>query len=537
MPSYEGRRNTETTYDYLRKYARSDDTWQPWTSPDTVDLACQTVDAICNGESFSVLQLESVVSLVAHPESLYILDDSRLVDICILWLVQLQKEDPTYPFGHEEGYLLFRLVVLAIGIRIIRRVSERKYDIFIKKLLKNQDAEDLSIALMNHVAKTAVNQICQTPASAHRFLGWSSDEFEDSLISEQTASTLLDILWTCREGFFKAWAESYAPSVAGILCIIWRRVEMSSTSRRRGMFCDILWRYNVVAGTDQWALFELQGSAIHYTEDWRQIPARANLEDARKIIQVYTERLTSTSALYPVPTLAIVGQMVAFAIPFTRLTRGTEDLFVPALRATLEYFWLTVAGKTPYTKFILLTVDVATSVLPAFIMLDHLHKYSPNHVHEFVTTCADLGMIEALAKGLVLMEADQDLAEEEKSETMFPACTNFGIVLGMVRPVTFSLSKFAPAFPDWYKTLRYMRARDSMFETEIRCERWYKRAETAWGQLGKRLEYDRKVRGAEVMSSGCAYARCPDPASAKGVRFECPCDQDVVYCGHRCQKA
>ncbi|KAG8724048.1 hypothetical protein FRC09_000649 [Ceratobasidium sp. 395] len=499
-------------------------------------------------EKFSLPWLELVVSLTAYPESLYILDNLRLVDICILWLVELQKEDPAFTFGYEEGYLLFRIIVLAIGVRIIRRVSKKKYVTFIEKLLENQHVEDFSLMLMNHVTKMAVNHICQTPASAYRFLGWSSSDqsVETSLVLEQHAFTLLDIIWACRKGFLKAWAESYAPSIFGIVCIIWRRVEMSSTSYQRGIFCDVLSRYNLVAGTDHWALDELQASATHYSEDWRQIPGRVDLEDARTIMQVYTERLTSESALYPIPDLAVVGQMAAFAIPFTRLTRGTEDLFIPALHATLEYFWLTVAGKTPYTEFNIQALDVATSVLPAFIMLDHLHKYSPNRAHEFVTMCADLGMIEALTKGFMVMEADQDLVEEasphpesllEKSENMFPACVNFAIVLGMVRPVTFSVSTFAPAFPDWYKTLRYMRARDGMFDTETRYERWYKRAETAWGQLGKRLEYDRKVREAEVMSSGCAYARCPDPVSAKGVRFECPCDQNVVYCGYRCQKA
>ncbi|KAG8723805.1 hypothetical protein FRC09_001707 [Ceratobasidium sp. 395] len=538
MPAATSHQSTKNTYEYLRKYARNDDTWQPWATPDTTGLARQTLDTLRNGKEVSTLQLESVVSLTAHPRSLYILNDPALIDACILRLVKLQKQDPTYPFGHEAGYLLFRIVVLAIGIRTIGRVK-RKYDIIITKLLENERKEDLSVMLMDYVTGTAMEQISQTPFSPYPFLGWSSRDrfFKEPLISEQNALALLDILWTDRGGFLKTWAESHAPSMFGIISIIWRCVEMSSTRHRWGIFCEVLWRYHVVAGTEHLGLVPLQDSARHHIEDWKHITSRVDLDDARNVMQAYTERITSTSILYPIPNLAAIGQMVAYVVPMTGLTSGTEDLFIPLIRATFEYFWSTVAGKTLHTKFSLEAEDVASTVLPAYTMLDHLHKRSPGRVHEFVTTCGELGVIEALARGFVLMKEEREFDEEAKFQYLFEGCANFGAMLALVDPAIFRVSTFAPAFPDWYKALRYMRARDSMFNTRTQKKRWYKRAELIWGKTGEYLEYDEEVQGAEVLSSGCAYTRCPDPESVKGVRFECPCNQGVVYCGHRCQKA
>jgi hypothetical protein len=83
-------------YVYLRKYARTDDTWQPWTSPSTVDQARATIEAIRNREDISIPMLQSVVSLTAHPEALHLLNNPRLIQDCILQLYQRQKQDYRY---------------------------------------------------------------------------------------------------------------------------------------------------------------------------------------------------------------------------------------------------------------------------------------------------------------------------------------------------------------------------------------------------------------------------------------------------------
>ncbi|KAG8701832.1 hypothetical protein FRC09_005111 [Ceratobasidium sp. 395] len=232
--------------------------------------------------------------------------------------------------------------------------------------------------------------------------------------------------------------------------------------------------------------------------------------------------------------------MTGFVFHLTELTRGTEDLFIPALRAGLENFWLTASGgrMIENSEFTIQPIDVASAVLPVYDMLNHLHNHLPGRVHEFVTASAELGIIEVLARGFVLIKEEPSFEEDGLFRQLYMACTNFGSTLAMVDPAEFRVSIFAPAFPDWYKALRYMRARDGMFNTHTQRRSWYYDAEFAWAKtIAEYLEYDEEVQGADVLSSGCMYPRCPDPDTPTGVRFECPCNQGVVYCGYRCQNA
>ncbi|KAG9108039.1 hypothetical protein FRC07_008542 [Ceratobasidium sp. 392] len=306
--------------------------------------------------------------------------------------------------------------------------------------------------------------------------------------------------------------------MAGIFAVLWKCVQNASTPHRWAIFYEVLWRYNV-AGTEDLNLTKLNTSARDHVEDWKQISGRVDSEDERVLLQAYIGRITSKTTLYPVPDLASAGRMAAFVFPMTGLMPGTEDLLVPALRAILEYFWLTAAGKTIHSNFIIRPEDVACIVLPAYVMLNYLHHHSPNRVHEFVTVSAELGVVEIWAKGFVLIK-EEEFEENAVFKYLHQACINFGGTLAMVSDALFRVSTFAPAFPDWYKSLKYMRARDSMFNTRTHRRAWHQEAEAAWGKkLAEYLEYDEEFQGAEALSSGCAYPRCPDPDTAKGFRF------------------
>ncbi|KAL5637601.1 hypothetical protein ACGC1H_004123 [Rhizoctonia solani] len=121
-------------YEYLRKYARTDDTWQPSTLPSAVGLAREAIAAICSRKDVSISMLQSVVSLTSHPLSLYLLGNPKLTQSFILRLSQGQQQDSSYPFGHEDGYLYFRILVLATGVDLILR-NKKKYDETINILL------------------------------------------------------------------------------------------------------------------------------------------------------------------------------------------------------------------------------------------------------------------------------------------------------------------------------------------------------------------------------------------------------------------
>jgi hypothetical protein len=90
--------STSPEYGYMTKYARTDESWQPWTSPATVEQARSTISAIRNRQEVSVLMLESVLSLTEHPGALYILNNSALIQKCIL-LLHRQQTQESLPVG------------------------------------------------------------------------------------------------------------------------------------------------------------------------------------------------------------------------------------------------------------------------------------------------------------------------------------------------------------------------------------------------------------------------------------------------------
>jgi hypothetical protein len=186
-------------------------------------------------------------------------------------------------------------------------------------------------------------------------------------------------------------------------------------------------------------------------------------------------------------------------------------------------------------------------------MLEHLVRYTPTRAKEFVFATVELGIIEILAQGFVqIKQSPSDDKSRclpypesevfttknlEKFSSLFVACHNFMIALKKVGLPAYREATFADSFVDWFKTLQYIRSRDRISETRTRGEQWYQIADRLWIEVGDVLNYGARVPHAELMSRGCAYARCADPDTVKAVRFECPCNQGVVYCGQRCQKA
>ncbi|CAE6506160.1 unnamed protein product [Rhizoctonia solani] len=366
-------------YDYLRKYARTDDTWQPSTSSSAVELARETIDAICSRKDVSIPMLQSVVSLAAHPLSLRLLGHPKLAQSCILRLSQGQQRDATYPFGHEEGYIYFRVLVLATGVDLILR-KKQKYRQTIDILLANERMEDLSVVLMEYVTGVVVQLIYDQAGEGvcDMFIGWKPGGFFNvkPVMSKADAAILLEILYRDRKGFLRAWAETHAPSLSPLLFILWRCAKQTRMPNRWISFCEIHWRYYVVAGTDHvGTLEEYNKDAGRCYEIWLPKGRPVDLEDARTILHAFTQRMQSTSILYPLPDVLTMGTMLSFVIPRCGLMPGVEYLFSPLVRVVFEYFWKSVAGKGLHTTFRLEPKDVATLVHPLFVMLEHFVKH------------------------------------------------------------------------------------------------------------------------------------------------------------------
>lgn len=89
--------------DYLKKYQRGDETWQPWTTPATVEQARATIIAIRRKKPVSTLLLEPIISLTHHPQALYLLYNPNLLHDCVWLLSRLQMQESQSVSPHDYG--------------------------------------------------------------------------------------------------------------------------------------------------------------------------------------------------------------------------------------------------------------------------------------------------------------------------------------------------------------------------------------------------------------------------------------------------
>lgn len=108
---------------YLIKYQRGDNGWQPWTTPATVEQARATIIAIRKKQPVSILLLEPIISLPYHPQALHLLYNPSLIHDCI-WLLsrlQMQESQSVRPCGISFFTLIFEFYA---------RLSHMSLDIF-----------------------------------------------------------------------------------------------------------------------------------------------------------------------------------------------------------------------------------------------------------------------------------------------------------------------------------------------------------------------------------------------------------------------
>lgn len=117
--------------------------------------------------------------------------------------------------------------MLAVGIAIIARGGP-KYNTIIKKLLENERREELSVVLFEYVDGAVGDRIYDTWDIRDAFLGWDhKSSLCEPIMTKANTLILLDILYKDRKRFLKAWFETKAPALGGLLFVIWRCVQIS----------------------------------------------------------------------------------------------------------------------------------------------------------------------------------------------------------------------------------------------------------------------------------------------------------------------
>ncbi|KAF8596752.1 hypothetical protein BDV93DRAFT_610717 [Ceratobasidium sp. AG-I] len=486
--------------EYLIKYQRGEDTWQPWTTPATVEQARATIIAIRRKKPVSTLLLEPIISLTHHPQALYLLYNPNLLHDCIWLLSRLQTQEPQSAFSHESGYLLLQIVSFAIGVGILKRTVN--YSFVIKAMQENERREDLTFMFTDYVSSGICARLDDQTSLLDSFLGWERIRIYEPLMSQADALLLLDILYKGRKAFFRAWLDTRAPELTGLLCVLWRVVRLNSTQDRWIKLGEIHWRYYILGGTGH----ELMQRAINrdvmkYYQAWRDRSTVVDLEDSRTILRAYIGRMTSAPVTHPLTDAVTVVDMLAFAIP--NIKPGVEDQLIPVIRVSLDFFWLIVSGDAPLKNFVLEIEDIVGLILSINKIFGHLNAHNLALAKQAALATADLGLIELICHGYFIVNkwgsinvGNLDLHPLfRESHLLITALLGTG-------PSAFCEVTYANAFQDWFKTLQYIRARDGMFNTNLRKQSWYQTGERVLVEIGDVLEYDVRVPDAEAMSRG-----------------------------------
>lgn len=109
--------------------------------------------------------------------------------------------------------------------------------------------------------------------------------------------------------------------------------------------CEILWRYFLVAPTDQdLALIPIYNNIGQRTMLWEE--KLVDLEDCRTILCAYNNRLSTTnSVLYAPPELSALPVLLAFVVRFAH--PGVGDLVPSMFGLTIRCMWDQLLDNNP----------------------------------------------------------------------------------------------------------------------------------------------------------------------------------------------
>lgn len=101
---------------------------------------------------------------------------------------------------------------------------------------------------------------------------------------------------------------------------------------------------------------------MKYYQPWRDRSTVVDPEDSCTILRAYIDRMTSAPVTHPLTDAVTMVELLAFVIP--NIKPGVEDQLIPAIRASLDFFWLITSGNAPRKDFVLEIEDIVGLVSP-----------------------------------------------------------------------------------------------------------------------------------------------------------------------------
>ncbi|CAE6422308.1 unnamed protein product [Rhizoctonia solani] len=472
-------------------------------------------------EAVTIQVLESILEMSLCPRTFHHLAVPPLISGCVKLMNTMQVDGRTSPFRYEYGYLCFKIITIAIGVSILQRTEN--LDMTVANMESDVDTE-LMLILSGHVSRVLKYEIEANNGTqaCGWVLGWARVQNRPRLqlgplILRADIRSILSILWDDRELFLKTFMITHSPGLSGVIFILWRYLYSDSlfhdtppSHLLAAPLCEILWRYLLVATTDQIAPLVYINNDLQLTdkaEIWNESPKYVNLDDLRIIIQAYIGRMAPIDPRSHGPLE--IGAIAVLLNFVTKVMQPGVEIFVPSLFGlTLDRIWdaldsLNAGGQE--------TVGHIGAILSLFgRLVEPLnHTYYANRVAvlELVKTLAERDLLDMIARTMLLLEpySVEPSPAYDKNMEFLENATALVLYLESVVPKHLLESQFVYYLFNWIKVDQHFFALERLFSQGISpYARHFQACRRVWYQISESLAIESRIK---KLRFSCFYPR------------------------------
>ncbi|CAE6506610.1 unnamed protein product [Rhizoctonia solani] len=451
--------------------------------------------------------------------------------------------------SYEYGYLCLRIIAIAIGVCLLERSN--RYSEAVEDMLRNPCTDIIAI-MSRHVSRLIQDEVLSSGNERHFdwILGWARSEthpLQEPLALRSDMWMLLNIIYTCRKDFLLALTSTYPLGLSGLMFLLWRYHRFDCLMKSRDthpseefvpLFGDILWRYLLVAPTDQ--LMPLMIIYNQMDEMARLgMPQFIDLEDSKAVISTYIMRLAPNDTQFYEPlSPSAMSVYTIHMLAFLKL--GCEMLLPDLFRNTIQRFWNVLLNNEVETPVLIEAMRDEFKILCKY--LDFLgasttfSRASRVAAYRVVEEVAEKDLVDLTIRVLFMlnMEVDIDSAEFDVNGQYFAYSANFFRKLGQVGPRNLLEERFQDLVPDLAKYSSYLRWRHTLTGLTDGEQSLLAGANISLSGILAGLQQEERVKELVLSPSVCNYPRCPHP---HGAAQACGICKTSLYCNNRCQAA
>ncbi|QRW24902.1 glycosyltransferase family protein [Rhizoctonia solani] len=464
--------------------------------------------------------LESILNLSMCPQTYHYFADPPLISGCLKLMGTVEADDRMSPFSYEYGYLCFKIIVLAIGTNILLRTEN--LDMTIANMESDTNTE-LILILSGHVSRAIKSEIeignAGQPCSW--VLGWVRVQDRrrlqlTPLMLRSDILLLLDMLWDDRHFFLKTYMMTHSPGLSGVMFVLWRYlysnsifVESLPSENLAIPFCEILWRYFLVATTDQLESLVYINNDVQLSskaDQWTDSSKHVTLDDLRIVLQAYTGRMSLVDS----PTylsLEINAILVLLNFVTQIMQPRVEFLLPPLIGNTLDRIWEIINNKKEDDQETIIGIGRVFRLIGRLIrFLNHTYYASRYAVLDLVETLAGRDLPDMVARAMIVLEPYSTKASESYKQCMefLENTTELFLQPEAVVPKSLLKKPFLPYAFHWIKTDQHFKMLGTSLSDAISpYAGYYQACRRVWHQVSQSLAMDLYV--AQIRASGAGY--------------------------------